>query len=162
MHRPAEKCIQSQAARAEYTGTMLNALLLRHRPCADDGPAPRLQVCPPALQTRTEAWHQRVLRWLRQPAPLQATLLQPLPTRVLRVREEFSQQMADLPGREADLLRDAIGCARSLRELWHLRPTVYHLVALHHSQDEAERRLARLNRHFPTRAPRSGFAPLEP
>jgi len=31
---------------------------------------------------------------------------------------------------------------------------------VHHSQHEAERRLARLNRHFPTRSPRSGFAPL--
>jgi hypothetical protein len=141
---------------------MLNALLLRSRPLSSDGPASRLQVCPPALRSSSHAWPQRLLRWLRKPAPLQATLLEPVPARVLRVRDEFSQQMADLRGHEADLLRDAIGCARSLRELWHLRPTVYHLVSLHHSQDEAERRLARLNRHFPTRAPRSGFAPLEP
>jgi hypothetical protein len=31
-----------------------------------------------------------------------------------------------------------------------------------HSQHQAELRLGQLNRHFPTRAPRSGFVPLEP
>jgi hypothetical protein len=55
-----------------------------------------------------------------------------------------------------------VDSARSLRELWHLRSEVYRLVALQTSQSEAERRLADLNHHFPTRAPRSGFAPLTP
>ena len=50
--------------------------------------------------------------------------------------------------------------ARSLREFWHLRADVFHLVALQHSQAEAEHRMADLNRHFPTRSPRSAFAPL--
>ncbi len=34
------------------------------------------------------------------------------------------------------------------------------LVAVEHSQAEAEARVASLNRHFPTRSPRSGFMPL--
>ena len=46
------------------------------------------------------------------------------------------------------------------RELWHLRADVYRLVAVHHNQAEAEARLNRLNRHFPTRAPRSALAPI--
>ena len=45
-------------------------------------------------------------------------------------------------------------------QLWHLRAELYHVVAVYHSQHEAERRLAELNGHFPTRAPRSGFVPL--
>ena len=50
--------------------------------------------------------------------------------------------------------------AHSLRELWHLRSDVYNTVALAHSQGEAEARLLLINQHFPTRAPRSQFAPL--
>ena len=45
--------------------------------------------------------------------------------------------------------------ARSLRELWHLRAEVYNAVAIQFNQYEAEQRLSRLNRHFPTRAPRA-------
>jgi len=37
---------------------------------------------------------------------------------------------------------------------------VYRLVAIAHSQSEAEARLALLARHFPTRSPRSQLAPL--
>ena len=50
--------------------------------------------------------------------------------------------------------------AHSLRDLWHLRAELYHVLALNHDQREAEQRLTQLNRHFPTRAPRSGFVPL--
>ena len=50
--------------------------------------------------------------------------------------------------------------AKSMRELWHLRAEVFALVSLELSQLEADRRLAALNRHFPTRAPRSGFVGL--
>jgi hypothetical protein len=57
-------------------------------------------------------------------------------------------------------LRGLIRGARSLRELWHLRAEVYNAVAVQTSQLDAETRLARLNKHFPTRAPRSGFAAL--
>ena len=50
--------------------------------------------------------------------------------------------------------------ARSLRELWHVRADLYRVIAVAHSQREAEERLLLLNRHFPTRAPRSQFGTL--
>lgn len=59
------------------------------------------------------------------------------------------------------MLQQRINIARSLHELWHLRPEVFKLVALRYSQGEAQSRLDRLNRHFPTRAPRSGFGAFE-
>ena len=48
--------------------------------------------------------------------------------------------------------------ARSLRDLWHLRADVFRLIAIHHNQQEAEARLLALNRHFPTRTPRTSAA----
>ena len=45
--------------------------------------------------------------------------------------------------------------------MWHLRSSLYGEVSMTLSQGEAERRLARLNRHFPTRAPRSALAPQD-
>jgi hypothetical protein len=48
-----------------------------------------------------------------------------------------------------------------MQELWHLRAGIFGMVSRHHSQEEAAERLAQLNRHFPTRSIRSGFAPLD-
>ena len=70
------------------------------------------------------------------------------------MKNEFEDSLAGLTGVEAGQLSYQIERARSLRELWHLRSTLYGLLALAHSQSEAERRMAHLNRHFPTRAPR--------
>jgi hypothetical protein len=78
------------------------------------------------------------------------------------VRGEFADALRDIDGDEADALTLRIRLARSLRELWHLRPEVFGLVARQHSQHEAQARLDRLNRHFPTRSPRSGFGALGP
>lgn len=78
------------------------------------------------------------------------------------VRAEFIQALSGVRTPQAGLLEQRIGIARSLHELWHLRPEVFKLVALHFSQCEAQRRLDQLNRHFPTRAPRSGFGALGP
>jgi hypothetical protein len=76
------------------------------------------------------------------------------------VRDEFLAAVNAIDKRETALLRHRIGVAHSLRELWHLRPQVFELVALEFSQADAQACLTRLNRHFPTRSPRSGFAPL--
>jgi len=78
--------------------------------------------------------------------------------RLAQVRDEFLDMLDDVPER-ADLSH-RIARARSLRELWHLRADVFSLVSLRFSQHEAQSRLSRLNRHFPTRALGSGFAPL--
>jgi hypothetical protein len=92
------------------------------------------------------------------PAPLQAS---PPSNRLPPVRQEFLDALGDLPLNEPVLaLNERIAKARSLRDLWHLRTEVFHLVSLHHSQGEADFRLLHLNRHFPTRTPRSGFTPL--
>jgi hypothetical protein len=117
----------------------------------------RIEVQPPSLrQAPSSAW-LRLMFWLLAAAPREAA---PPLNRLPRVRADFVDTLADLRGDEALDLIDRIDRSRSLRELWHLRTDVYHLVALHHSQSEAEQRLAVLNRHFPTRAPRSAFAPL--
>ena len=76
------------------------------------------------------------------------------------VRNEFMAAMADIATDEADELRMRIHEARSLRELWHARAELFRLVGLTYSQTEAEQRLLLINRHFPTRAPRSQFAAL--
>jgi hypothetical protein len=91
----------------------------------------RVEVCPPSLRHAPESAWNRIMACL-----------------------------ADVHHEHTAALRERVGAARSLRELWHLRTEVFRVVSLEHSQFEAELRLTDLNRHFPTRAPRSGFAPL--
>jgi hypothetical protein len=118
----------------------------------------RVEVCPPSLRCAPEggAW-QRLLFWLMAPAPQDAA---PPINRLPQVRTEFMATLADIDSEEADTLRLRIRDARSLRELWHTRAELYRVVGVAYSQDEAESRVNLLNRHFPTRAPRSQFAPL--
>jgi len=119
----------------------------------------RLEARPPSLRHRPSSAWQRVVFWLMAPAPMDAAPpLNSLPA----VREDFAASLDDTVGDEACALSDRIAKARSLRELWHLRADVFNVVARQHSQTEAECRLVHLNRHFPTRSPRSGFAPLQP
>ncbi|EHR70820.1 hypothetical protein BurJ1DRAFT_1974 [Burkholderiales bacterium JOSHI_001] len=115
-------------------------------------------VCPPAVLFAAPSAWRRLLRWLAAPTPW----ARPADRRLAAVRDEFTDALSDLGGSEALWLRTRLERARTLRELWHLRASLYNLVAVAHSQHQAELRLARLNRHFPTRAPLSGFAPLEP
>ena len=56
--------------------------------------------------------------------------------------------LADLPSERTQPLCQLLAHARSATELRHLRPEVYRLLALHHSQDEAERRLGALDPGF--------------
>lgn len=117
----------------------------------------RAEVCPPSLRQAPRSAWSRLWFWLLAPGPLQAS---PPPNRLPPVRRDFLDTLGDIADPSAGDLCDRIGRARSLRELWHLRADVFNAVARYHSQHEAERRLAQLNRHFPTRAPRSGFVPL--
>lgn len=74
---------------------------------------------------------------------------------------EFVAAVADVglaPARQVQL---KARLARSIQDLWHLRPQVFHLVAQAHTESEAWRRLAVLNRHFPARSPRSGFGAFD-
>lgn len=56
--------------------------------------------------------------------------------------------LSDLPAIETRALCQLLGHAHTMVELWHLRPELYRTLALHHSQAEAERRLAVLGRLF--------------
>jgi len=117
----------------------------------------RVEVRPPSLCHAPDSRWQRLMFWLLAPAPLDAS---PPLNRLPGVRADFLEALADIKTLDAKLLADRIRFARTLRELWHLRTEVYRVVAVARSQAEAEERLGRLNRHFPTRSPRSGFAPL--
>lgn len=67
---------------------------------------------------------------------------------VQAARSAFWASLADLPPPSTRPLRQRIESLGSMAELWHLRPEVFRVVAVHHSQGEAERRLAALDRHF--------------
>lgn len=129
----------------------------------------RVEVCPPALLPGAAAapgWRASLRDWLdtgwgrpvRRAGPRQ----QPPGDPIGAVRAEFLQSLSDIRTQQVGMLQQRIHIARSLHELWHLRPEVFKLVALRFSQGEAQSRLDRLNRHFPTRAPRSGFGAFEP
>ena len=82
-------------------------------------------------------------------------------TSMRRVGPEFLESIEDIPGHRTLEVRRRILAARSLQDLWHLRSEIFALVSHAHDQAEAQQRLTRLNRHFPTRSARSGFAPLD-
>lgn len=97
------------------------------------------------------------MRWLAAPNPWTSGGGRPL-NRMVLARNEFLAALSDIPGGKAGELAERIERARSLRELWHLRSSLYGVVALALSQTAAEGRLIKLNRYFPTRAPKSGLA----
>ena len=117
----------------------------------------RMEVCPPSLRQAPDSGWQRLMFWLLAPSPQEAA---PPRGRLPEVRLEFMAVLADIDGEDADTMRGRIGATHSLRELWHLRAEIYRLVGVAHRQSEAETRVALLNRHFPTRAPKSQFGSL--
>lgn len=124
----------------------------------------RVEVCPPELWPSSLSWRGRMKRWservLGQLAPWLPEPARPV-NRLTLVKGEFVDSVCDLDSIGQSALLERIARARSLRELWHLRSSVYGEVAVALNQSEAERRLAGLNRHFPTRAPRSALMPLD-
>lgn len=131
----------------------------------------RIEVGPPAMLSLSAptpiGWRAGLRDWLGSgslwPSGTEAAVAaMPAAGRHLElVRAEFSEALADIRTQEVGMLQGRLRIAGSLRELWHLRPEVFKLVALHFDQREAQCRLDRLNRHFPTRSPRSGFALLD-
>lgn len=118
----------------------------------------KLAVCPPQLFTRARpAWRRWLSRlWAslshsqRSQAGLRAS------TRVQAVRERFLDILFDVTEPSAENLRERIEKARSLRELWHLRPETYDLLARYGGQTFAQQRLDILNSNFPVRVPQAG------
>ena len=119
----------------------------------------RVEVCPPALWPSSLTLWGRAKRWLNR-SPWTPAAQRPV-NRLAQVKSEFRRDLDDLRSSDASQLGDRIERARSLRELWHLRSVLYGLLATEFNQPEAERRMARLNRHFPTRAPRASRFPLD-
>lgn len=117
----------------------------------------RIEVKPPSLRHAPASWSQRLLFWLLAPAPQEAA---PPINRLPAVKQDFLACLDDVHTPAADQLRASITASHSLRELWHLRPGVYNTVGRAHSESEAERRIDRLNPHFPTRAARPGMPGL--
>ena len=122
-----------------------------------DSSAFRVQCGPPSLRHAPGSLWQRLMFWLLAPAPRDAA---PPLNRLPGVRTDFMASVADISTEEAEQVRLRIHESHSLRELWHVRAELYRVVAVAHSQAQAEQRLLLLNRHFPTRAPRSQFASL--
>jgi hypothetical protein len=116
----------------------------------------RVEVCPPALWPSSLTFWGRARRWLER-SPWMPDDHRPV-NRLALVKQDFRSSLGALDSSDADSLHDRIERARSLRELWHLRSVLYGQLATAISQVEAERHMARLNRHFPTRAPRAGVA----
>jgi hypothetical protein len=106
----------------------------------------RIEVRPPAAWGQADSVWNSLWEWLRHSDESAQR-----PARTLEAaRLDFCLALGDLTTRDAaDLLRRGEH-ARSLRELWHLRAELYSIVARHRNQPEADRRLAQLNRHFPT------------
>lgn len=114
----------------------------------------RVEVCPPALWPSSLTFWGRARRWLER-SPWMPDDHRPV-NRLALVKQEFRASLQALDSADAASLGERIERARSLRELWHLRSVLYGLLATGLNQVEAERHMARLNRHFPTRAPRAG------
>lgn len=127
----------------------------------------RIAVSPPALQpwaaSDADMGNWQVSSWLDSSHARAVALnaasamhhgaaarkrITPLP----EIRREFLAALRDLPRAECEELEACIRASRSLRELWHLRPALFKLVALHRDQHAAQNRLGRLNRHFPSDA----------
>ena len=115
----------------------------------------RVEVCPPALWPSSLTFWGRAKRWLER-SPWMPEDHRPV-NRLALVKQEFRASLQPIiESADAASLRDRIDRARSLRELWHLRSVLYGLLSKAFSQVEAERQMAQLNRHVPTRAPRAG------
>jgi hypothetical protein len=120
-------------------------------------PAPvtsRLEVCPPSLLPKTAPrWSWALRRALA--GGTAARLPESVGEALQRAREDFAAGLDGLTGQPAEFLRSRALRARSLLELWHLRAELFQRVAMQHGEAQAHQRLAALNRHFPTRLPRS-------
>jgi hypothetical protein len=132
----------------------------RRPPAAEPTTGWRQEVCPPALWAAAPKALPAWRRWLAWSPGKRRGATQGRPGSVAEAREEFAAVLADIGTQHAEFLQHRLRRVRSMRELWYLRSEMFGLVALHHSEAEAERRLGVLNRHFPTRTPRSIALPL--
>ncbi len=105
----------------------------------------RLEVRPPPTWGQADSVWQSVWQWLRD------TPEQPLvPAGALdEARLAFCTALRDIRHPDASDLLQRAAHARSMRELWYLRPELYGVISRRLSQHAAEERLAPVNRFFP-------------
>lgn len=136
----------------------------------------RIEVCPPAVRRGTstsswqEGWQADLRDWLQSawPAtagsarsaqshwPTELTMTAQSSSPLSLVRREFVDSLRDIRTQQGGDLLGRVRVARSMRDLWHLRTEIYHLVSRHRDESEATLRLNRLNRFFPQRVGRPG------
>jgi hypothetical protein len=141
---------RSQTESGSFTGTQADRSS-SHRS--------RSEVKPPSLRCTPESGWHRFMFWMLAPAPLDAA---PPLSQLPGVRADFLACLADADDEEAREIGRHIRRARSLRELWHLRATLFSYLGCHLSQSEAQRRVQALDRHFGGRAFRSTPASPKP
>lgn len=120
----------------------------------------RTEVFPPERLYRLSRWRGGVRQWLNTGWDLGSaapTSSEPQGVPVADIRSDFLAALSDIDTGDAQSLRARIERARSPRELWHLRSSVYTLIATRHSESLAASRMERLNRHFPVRTLCAGF-----
>ncbi|MFM9914966.1 MAG: hypothetical protein ACKVOX_04085 [Rhizobacter sp.] len=140
-------------------------------PCQDRlSEVRRVEVCPPDRLYKRSRWRCGLRDWLNtgwdvsSPAappaerPSTAASPEPEPVPFADIRLEFAAMLDDIDTDPAADMRSQIERARSPRELWHLRSALFTLVAMHHSESQAQSRMERLNRHFPNRSQSLGPA----
>lgn len=124
------------------------AVWWRKRQPRDARPS-RLEVKPPALWGQAEPVWLTLWHWLRED-PMAEPMEVP---RLELARQDFCAALNDFRTDDAEDLLYRAKHARSLRELWHLRAELYHLIACRFNQHEADRRMATVNQHFPVGTP---------
>lgn len=116
----------------------------------------RAELAPPSMFSRSRplwrTWVNQFWCWLWDMDELPRSAA---PTSGLgKLKSEFTSALWDLQSLQANLVRDQIEQARSLRELWHLRAQVFKAISTHRGQMEAQLRLDGLDAHFPVRSSR--------
>jgi hypothetical protein len=132
-------------------GRWLARLMGWRRAAASPSTLARFEVRPPARWGQADSVWQSLWSWLSDDTAA-ATTPGTSPQRLMQARQDFCTALNGLLSRDAQDLRQRGAHARSLRELWHLRTELYGVIARHLDQREAERRVARINHHFPVGA----------
>ena len=134
---------------ASMSSSSLIRRLLRRRSSAPSTlPTSRVEVRPPALWGQAESVWMSFWHWIRDDGRAEPLRLRKLD----EARQDFVDAMDGLDSAAANDLCQRASHARSLRELWHLRPELYSVISRQLNQAEADRRLAHVNRHFPVGA----------
>ena len=144
---------------------MLRAFLSRWLPSTSADVASRrvvVESVPPLSFGHSRAWPSRLGEWLAASGWRVAGIELPssLGRRARRralvaARLDFAEALADVDTDAAADMLDQVAAKRSLHELWHCRAEVFGRVAQRHGQTEAARRLAAIDRHFPSRTRRA-------